>query len=884
MKTYTKTYLSILLLSICMMSGAVFAQTNVSAFSQAESINLLSNGGFEAETPAYWTPEGAGAEWSGEQYRTPSYSLKLSGTGASSWAQGEAVRNWVAGIPGSGTPEIIVGGWVYVDGVNTNPTTDAEKFQLVYEFFDANENDVLGAPVVLDVPQDAASSGGWVELSSLSLGAITLPSEQAAKSVRITFRKGADATGSVYLEDIFIRAAEGAEGWPGGWFNPNMDMSDTWYYWIPGGFDQGDPDWPDSLSFAMTRTDAEAHSGTYSVRIEQLDPAASEAVAISDRVPVETGEPVLVSYWVKYENVPHPDSIGKADNNIGMTALWYSSLESGAAGYNEIGGLDIRLNGDYNSGVIPLAERVENSGWTQYSFVVYPPENAVGMELRLRYWHAFEGVTYWDDVFIAPVSDVTDDLDNLLSNGGFEAETPAYWTPEGAGAEWSGEQYRTPSYSLKLSGTGASSWAQGEAVRNWVAGIPGSGTPEIIVGGWVYVDGVNTNPTTDAEKFQLVYEFFDANENDVLGAPVVLDVPQDAASSGGWVELSSLSLGAITLPSEQAAKSVRITFRKGADATGSVYLEDIFIRAAEGAEGWPGGWFNPNMDMSDTWYYWIPGGFDQGDPDWPDSLSFAMTRTDAEAHSGTYSVRIEQLDPAASEAVAISDRVPVETGEPVLVSYWVKYENVPHPDSIGKADNNIGMTALWYSSLESGAAGYNEIGGLDIRLNGDYNSGVIPLAERVENSGWTQYSFVVYPPENAVGMELRLRYWHAFEGVTYWDDVSIVSLGEIEVGPIVSNEDETQDDRPKRVLLKQNYPNPFNPSTTISFELTQTDIVSLEVFNVLGQKVASIITNTKMRSGNHSVRFDAMNLTSGIYLYRLSTSDFTEVKRMTLIK
>ena len=133
-------------------------------------------------------------------------------------------------------------------------------------------------------------------------------------------------------------------------------------------------------------------------------------------------------------------------------------------------------------------------------------------------------------------------------------------------------------------------------------------------------------------------------------------------------------------------------------------------------------------------------------------------------------------------------------------------------------------------------------------------------------------------------MELRLRYWHAFEGVTYWDDVSIVNLSDIEVGVIVSNEDEGQNERPARVRLKRNYPNPFNPSTTISFELTQTDIVSLEVFNVLGQKVASIITNTKMRSGSHSVRFDAMNLTSGIYLYRLSTSDFTEIKRMTLIK
>lgn len=472
---------------------------------------------------------------------------------------------------------------------------------------------------------------------------------------------------------------------------------------------------------------------------------------------------------------------------------------------------------------------------------------------------------------------------NLLSNGGFEAENPAYWTPEGAGAEWSDEKYRTPSYSLKLSGAGEASWKQAEAVRNWVAGIPGDGTPEIIVGGWVYVEGVNTNPANDAEKFQLVYEFFDANGTDVLGEPVVIDVPQTTASSSGWVEINNSALGAIALPTSQAAKSVRITFRKGASATGTVYLEDIFLRVAEGSSGWAGDWFNPNMDMSDTWYYYTPDN-SAGKADWPSSLAFAMTRTDAEAHSGTYSTRIEQLDPEAEEAVAISERVPVSVGEPVLVSFWVKYENVPYPDSIGKGDNNIGLTALWYSSLESGAAGYNELGGLDIRLNGEYNDHVIPLAPRVENTGWTQYAFVVYPIEEAVGMEIRLRYWHAFEGATYWDDVSITNLSALPIGTFVSNEEEFEQERPTRVHLNQNYPNPFNPTTVLSFELPQTDVVSLTVFNMLGQKMMDLITNTRMNSGLHSIEFSAQDLPSGIYLYRLSTSNFTEVKRMTLIK
>ncbi|MCG8372372.1 MAG: T9SS type A sorting domain-containing protein, partial [Balneolales bacterium] len=225
----------------------------------------------------------------------------------------------------------------------------------------------------------------------------------------------------------------------------------------------------------------------------------------------------------------------------------------------------------------------------------------------------------------------------------------------------------------------------------------------------------------------------------------------------------------------------------------------------------------------------------------------------------------------------------VTPGEPVLVSFWVKYDNVTYPDSIGKGDNNIGMTALWYNNLEGGAAGWGEIGGLDIRLNGDYNPNVIPLAERVEESGWTQYAFVVYPADDAVGMELRLRYWHAFEGVTYWDDVSITNISEVVMGTFIT-EDFTTDDHPKGIHLLQNYPNPFNPSTKISFRLDNAETVNLNVFNILGQRVATVISNTRMSSGLHTFEFDARNLPSGIYIYQLSTESFTELRRMTLIK
>ncbi len=88
---------------------------------------------------------------------------------------------------------------------------------------------------------------------------------------------------------------------------------------------------------------------------------------------------------------------------------------------------------------------------------------------------------------------------------------------------------------------------------------------------------------------------------------------------------------------------------------------------------------------------------------------------------------------------------------------------------------------------------------------------------------------------------------------------------------------------PSEPGLSQNYPNPFNPSTQISYKLPRSTYVQLKVYNLLGEEVASL-ENSQKRAGTHLVTFDATGLSSGIYYYRLQTSDFLEVKSMTLIK
>lgn len=88
---------------------------------------------------------------------------------------------------------------------------------------------------------------------------------------------------------------------------------------------------------------------------------------------------------------------------------------------------------------------------------------------------------------------------------------------------------------------------------------------------------------------------------------------------------------------------------------------------------------------------------------------------------------------------------------------------------------------------------------------------------------------------------------------------------------------------PSTFTLEQNYPNPFNPSTKIKFSIPVETEVHLNVYNALGQEVAEIISS-RLKEGYHEVDFDATNLTSGIYFYRLEAEKFVDVKKMIIIK
>ena len=117
--------------------------------------------------------------------------------------------------------------------------------------------------------------------------------------------------------------------------------------------------------------------------------------------------------------------------------------------------------------------------------------------------------------------------------------------------------------------------------------------------------------------------------------------------------------------------------------------------------------------------------------------------------------------------------------------------------------------------------------------------------------------------------------------------VSAIISGDT-LGIIVGIEDPLFEEPNHDFRLSQNYPNPFNPATIISYEVTNESIVQLKIYDILGREVAELVNETKL-PGTYQVNFDANDLSSGVYIYRIVASRdekilFTNTMQMTLIK
>jgi hypothetical protein len=110
------------------------------------------------------------------------------------------------------------------------------------------------------------------------------------------------------------------------------------------------------------------------------------------------------------------------------------------------------------------------------------------------------------------------------------------------------------------------------------------------------------------------------------------------------------------------------------------------------------------------------------------------------------------------------------------------------------------------------------------------------------------------------------------DGFHFWTDSSLATF----IKPM-------EQELPKKFSLSQNYPNPFNPKTVISWQLPVGSDVDLSIYNVLGQKVATLV-NRKQQAGSYSAEWDATGFASGVYYYRLVAGEYVATRKLVLLR
>jgi hypothetical protein len=202
---------------------------------------------------------------------------------------------------------------------------------------------------------------------------------------------------------------------------------------------------------------------------------------------------------------------------------------------------------------------------------------------------------------------------------------------------------------------------------------------------------------------------------------------------------------------------------------------------------------------------------------------------------------------------------------PSLSPYWTFGDiNAPLPVELTSFVGNVNQESVilnWTTATENNNSGWN----IERKqLNQDWQR--IGFVEGKGNSTTLQnYSFTDKDLTST-------KYQYRLQQVDYDGTLNYSDVVEIEFNQL-----------PEEFALYQNYPNPFNPSTTINFDVPTSSFINLSIYNSIGEKVATIVSE-QIEAGVHSVQFNASNLASGIYIYRLTANNQIFTNKMLLIK
>ncbi len=220
----------------------------------------------------------------------------------------------------------------------------------------------------------------------------------------------------------------------------------------------------------------------------------------------------------------------------------------------------------------------------------------------------------------------------------------------------------------------------------------------------------------------------------------------------------------------------------------------------------------------------------------------------------------------ATVTMTLTDAINISGYTNPRLTYWTKFDIESNWD-YGQVDVSTNNGSTWIP-LDGE---YTQPGVGSFQPNGE------PLYDGII-ANWVQEKISL---ANYLSSQFKVRFQLKSDGGVradgwYVDDIGIL----IYTIPTSSQDDAVT---VTKFELEQNYPNPFNPSTIIKYAISNKQFVSLKVYDVLGNHVATLI-NEEKPEGNYKIEFDASNLSSGIYYYRIVAGSFTDTKKMILLK
>ena len=409
-------------------------------------------------------------------------------------------------------------------------------------------------------------------------------------------------------------------------------------------------------------------------------------------------------------------------------------------------------------------------------------------------------------------SDVTFITNSLKQIAGFEGNLPSYWNidsqPTGSTLSWATDQSLSMGHSIKIQKditSDSASWISDNMCDMWSPTILAN--IDLLFGAWIKTSGVNTNPTSDDQRWYIAFSFYDSTGN-VIGI-VKLPINQTQSTSNGWLA-DTTAMGQILLPKD--AYKLIISFVGGKNATGTVWADNFIFT---GRETWAGQDWNTQLGVPTGWYYWMPP--NGGNDGLLNSGFENSTVTNEFAHTGNYSFKFNlPFGRKPQDGFIGTHRLPfssidpnIKPGDNIRVSVWVKASNLV-PDSALKNPTTwtVGITPQFFTKL-----GNND--GWDGA--GDDFYFTFPNTTSFD---WTQCSANIPVPSdpNISGMEIHLHIFSRFTGIVYFDDLNVENISSSL--PIVTTAAVTNINQTTTTL--NGIVNPNGLSTTVQFDYGTT--------------------------------------------------------------